>query len=52
MSDVEVSSGSSLVQIRVKIKHRSHVDGIVGAVIGPVSRPEASCWAATPSTVS
>lgn len=25
----------------VKIKHRSQVDGIVGAVIGPVSRPEA-----------
>ena len=25
----------------VKVKHRSQVDGIVGAVIGPVSRPEA-----------
>ena len=25
----------------VKVKHRSQVDGIVGAVIGPVARPEA-----------
>lgn len=25
----------------VKVKHRSRVDGIVGAVIGPVTRPEA-----------
>ena len=25
----------------VKVKHRSQVDGIVGAVIGPVRRPEA-----------
>lgn len=25
----------------VKVKHRSQVDGIIGAVIGPVARPEA-----------
>lgn len=25
----------------MKVKHRSHHDGLVGAVVGPVSRPEA-----------
>ena len=25
----------------MKVKHRSQVDGIVGAVIGPVARPDA-----------
>lgn len=34
------SLAARLVQTRVKVKHRSLLDGIVGAVIGPVARPE------------
>jgi hypothetical protein len=29
------------VQIRLKVKHRDTIDVIPGAVIGPISRPEA-----------